>query len=140
MFFSECLSTSQSKWKMSSKPQKQEFLFLYSRRLNLLKYMGLPIIESSYNIYFLYSNLRTSMGQRSFHGRKYMYDNNVFKGSTFVINGFTYYSNSVKTKRLTFLYSLLLNFFQVMKQIIKQDGEPFPKRKLVSVQNIEHKD
>ena len=39
-------------------------------------------------------------------------DNNVLKGSIFVINRFTYNSNLFKTERLTFNYSLLLlNFF-----------------------------
>ena len=69
-FFSERVSASQSKWRISFSPQKLKFLFLYSLRLNLFEYMGLLIAESSYNIYFLYSNYRTSMGERSFNKRK----------------------------------------------------------------------
>ena len=67
-------------------------------------------------------------------------DNNVFIGSTFVISRFTYYLNLVKTEKMNLsLFLTTSKSFQVMKQITKKNGEPFPKRKLVSVQNIEHK-
>ena len=48
--FSKCASPSSIKMKISSSPQKCKFLLLYLIRLNLFKYMGLPILESSYNI------------------------------------------------------------------------------------------
>ena len=47
--YAEYVLTSQLKWEMSPCPQQYKFLSLYSVRLNLLEYMGLPIIDSSCN-------------------------------------------------------------------------------------------
>ena len=54
--------------------------------------MGLLILESSYDIYFLYWNLRTLVREIPFNERKQsiIEDNNVFKDETFVIDRFIY--------------------------------------------------
>ena len=57
-------------------------------------------------------------------------DNTVFKGSTFVINRFTYYSNLVKTERLTFHYPLLLNLFPGNETNYKTKWGAFSQKKV----------
>ena len=114
---------------------KNATFFFYSLRLNFFNYVGLPILESSYNIFFVFK-------VKDFNGRKVIQqkkvnvsiieDNNVFKGSAFVTNRFTYlfeFGQNQKVNLSLFIETQI--FFQVIKQVTKQNGEPFP--------NTEHK-
>ena len=52
--------------------------------------------------------------------------------------GLPIYLYLVKTKRLTFHYSVKLQFVSlVIEQITKRNEDPFPQRKRVSVLNID---